>query len=62
MTNEEINYSSNMAYIIGLYESRLKMVAQDVKDITTLNEIKATLELGNKIWENKFDKHYTQIK
>ena len=65
MTNEEINYNSNMAYLIGYYEGRLKLVAEDIKNEnlhSTLKEIQATLEMGQKIWDNKYDKHYSKIK
>ena len=65
MTNEEINYISNVAYLIGYYECRLKLVADDIERgnlDSTLREIKSTLEMGQKIWDNKYEKHYTQIK
>lgn len=66
MTNEEINYNSNMAYLVGYYEGRLKIIADEIKGIegleTTLREIKSTLDMGEKIWDNKYEKHYSKIK
>jgi hypothetical protein len=65
MTTEQINYNSNMAYLVGYYEARIKMLAIDIETgnlESSLNDIKATLEMGQKIWDNKYEKHYTQIK
>jgi hypothetical protein len=65
MTNEDINYISNASYLIGYYEGRLKTVAYDIENNNlnnTLKDIRETLEMGKKIWDNKYEKHYTQIK
>jgi len=65
---QEANLSSNCTFIIGYYEGMLKSVLAEInegnaeyitKHIGPL--IEKTLNKCNEVWENRYEKHYSEI-
>ena len=68
MTNVEFQIrqdtaASNTAYITGMYKGMLNVVLDHgyIKDETIVKLIKQTIANAEKIWDNRYDKHYTEI-
>ena len=65
---QESNNAANQAFIIGYYESMLKSVLNEIKEgntdyvnISIPRLIEKTLNTCGTIWENRYEKHWTEI-
>jgi hypothetical protein len=64
---EQHNFNSNIAYTVGLYKGTLDQIITIAQNgdqsslACILIKAKQSLELGEKIWQERYDKHYTEI-
>lgn len=74
MTNyeRELTFSSNVSYTVGMYKGIINMLLQEIEGLDLkgwkkeamtryANLAKENLELGEMIWDNRYEKHYNQV-